>query len=191
MKHLDEDVMLAAKISIAASMDGVLSRWVWMTTNTSRRSSLILKHELTSFLNLKYFSSKLTFSSIRLSTAANWTVMHLLKWMISSLYSQRCSTRVQNLDSSPTRIPFFGTWTWTSDLWTWTWTWHLRTETWTWHIRTWTWFSISLMENPDSQSEILNHLFWKSIKADPIGSSLFSKLLLHWIYLTVYQCIKS
>jgi len=32
-----------------------------------------LKHELTSFLNLKYFSSKLTFSSIRLSTAANWT----------------------------------------------------------------------------------------------------------------------
>jgi len=53
------------------------------------------------------------------------------------------------------------------------------------------WFSISLMENPDSQSEILNHLFWKFIKADPIGSSLFSKLLWHWIYLTVYQCIKS
>jgi len=63
-------------------------------------------------------------------------------------------------------------------------------ETWTWHTRTWTWFSISLMENPDSQSEILNHLFWKSIKADPIGSSLFSKLLWHWIYLTVYKCIK-
>jgi len=64
-------------------------------------------------------------------------------------------------------------------------------ETWTWHIRTWTWFSISLVENPDSQSEILNHLFWKSIKADLIGSSLFSKLLWHWIYLAVYQCIKS
>jgi len=32
----------------------------------------------------------------------------------------------------------------------------------------------SLIENPDSQSEILNHLLLKSIRADPIGSSLFS-----------------
>ena len=38
-------------------------------------------------------------------------------------YSQRCSTRVQDLDSSPTRVLFLGTWT--CDLWTWTW--HIRT----------------------------------------------------------------
>jgi len=83
---------------------------------------------------------------------------------------QRCSTRVQDLDSSPIRVPFF----WDLDL-------DLRPvdldlDLTPPDLRLG--LDISLMENPDSQSEILNHLFLKSIKADPIlGSSLFSKLL--------------
>ena len=35
---------------------------------------------------------------------------------MTSNYYQRCSTRVQDLDSSPTRVPFWGIWTWTCDL---------------------------------------------------------------------------
>jgi len=105
---------------------------------------------------------------------------------------QRCSTRVQDLDSSPTWVPFFGTWAW--DLWTWIRAWHLRT----WDLDLThpdlnlifkVFLHFSLMENPDSQSEILNHLLWKSIKVDLIGSSLFSKPLWHWINSMVYQCI--
>jgi len=49
-------------------------------------------------------------------------------------------------------------------------------------------FTFGLMENPDSQSEIVSHLLWESIRVDPIGSSLFSKPLWCWINLTVYQC---
>jgi len=78
--------------------------------------------------------------------------------------AQRCSW--------PTRVPFLGLGLelHTSEL-----------ETWTLHIRTWTWFSkyflhFSLIENTDSESEIPNHLLWKSIRAVNIGSSLFSKL---------------
>jgi len=43
------------------------------------------------------------------------------------------------------------------------------------------------MENPDSQSEILTHLDRKSIRADPIGSSLFSKHLCYRKNVIVYQ----
>jgi len=46
----------------------------------------------------------------------------------------------------------------------------------------------SLMENPNSQSEILNHPLWKLIRAFPIGSSLFLKNMWYWINLMVYQC---
>jgi len=76
---------------------------------------------------------------------------------------QRCSTWVQDLDSSPTRATFFGTWTcylWTCDLWTCTWTWHL----WTWdfylthpdlNLIFKVFLNFSLMENPDSHRKFL------------------------------------
>jgi len=37
--------MLAAKILISASMDSFLSWWVWMNTNTFRRSSVIVARD--------------------------------------------------------------------------------------------------------------------------------------------------
>jgi len=72
MKHLDEDVVFAANISITASWTAFYhDEFEWAPTLLDGPHSL--KHELTSFLNLKYFSSKLTFGSVWLLTAANWT----------------------------------------------------------------------------------------------------------------------